>query len=298
VDLNVIADAPRHLNISGFGDMTGILISSVDWLISNMMGMAEGYSEMAADIMQDSSDALLQIDRQVGAMSSEGLKVLAKILVMAGIISSMGYGTAPVSGFEHMISHALDLEGLATGRKLSLHGAQVGLATAYASVAYNQFIKEFSPEKIDMNICYPSPKEALDDVSSRFGHLDLDGKSVDEIWTHYSKKLSLWKQNRPIFEEFLKNWNNKGGPKHQISTNLASAEKIIKALYFSGNPILPEELTPPISTEQMKFDFLNARFMRNRFVMADIIGWVGIINDGFWAKVDSEVRRISSTLRS
>ena len=53
----------------------------------------------------------------------------------------MGFGTAPISGFDHMISHALDFEGLATGRKLSLHGAQVGLGASYASVAYNQFIK-------------------------------------------------------------------------------------------------------------------------------------------------------------
>ena len=75
-----------------------------------------------------------------------------------------------------------------------------------------------------------SEKEAYDEVGSRFGHLDPDGKSVDEIWTHYREKLSLWKQKRPLFKKFLKNWNKAGGPKDQISRKLASAEKIIQAL--------------------------------------------------------------------
>ncbi|MGD9363370.1 MAG: hypothetical protein PVH85_31195 [Desulfobacterales bacterium] len=50
---------------------------------------------------------------------------------MMGIVSSMGFGTAPISGFDHMISHALDFEGLITDRKLSLHSAQVGLGATY-----------------------------------------------------------------------------------------------------------------------------------------------------------------------
>ena len=298
VDLDVIAAAPRHLNISGFGDMTGMLISSVDWLVGNMIGMTEGYSDLVANIMQDSCNALLEVDSQVGAMSPEGLEVLAKILIMAGIVSSLGYGTAPVSGFEHMISHALDFEGLATGRKLSLHGAQVGLAAAYASVAYNQFIEEFSPNKIDVSLCYPSEKEAFDEVVSRFGHLAPDGKSVNEIWTHYKEKLILWKQKRALFEKFLEDWDKAGGPKDQISAKLTSAEKIIEALYLSGNPTLPEELTPPVTPEQMKFAFLNARFIRNRFTISDIIDFTGMMNDSFWKRVDTEVRRILGTKRS
>jgi hypothetical protein len=105
-------------------------------------------------------------------------------------------------------------------------------------------------------------------------------------------------QKRSLFEKFLVDWNKAEGPKDQISRKLTSAEKIIQALYLSGNPTLLEELTPPISPEQMKFAFLNARFMRNRFVMSDIMGLLGMMNDGFWKSVDSEVRRILKNLRS
>jgi glycerol-1-phosphate dehydrogenase [NAD(P)+] len=298
VDLDVIESAPRNLNIAGFGDMSGILISSVDWHVSNMLEMSDGYSELVVNIMQDSGQALLAVDRKVGEMSAEGIEILTKILVMMGIVSSMGFGSAPISGFDHMISHALDFEGLATGRKLSLHGAQVGLGAAYAAVAYQQFLMEFSPDKIDINRCYPSEETAHDEVVRRFGHLDADGKSVDEIWDHYKEKLTRWNQKRSVFENFLADWDKAGGPKDQISRKLIFAEKIVQALYLSGNPTVPEDLTPPISAELMKFAFLNARFMRDRFVLCDIIGFLGMMNDEFWQKVDSEVRRILQAQRS
>ena len=149
-----------------------------------------------------------------------------------------------------------------------------------------------------MNLCYPSEKEALDDVAGRFGHLGPNRKSVGEIWTHYKEKLELWKQKRSFFEKFLENWDKTGGPRDQISNKLASAEKIIQALHLSGNPTLPEELAPPISSDQMKFAFLNARFIRNRFVLSDIMGFTGMMDDDFWQRVDSEVRRILKTVRS
>jgi glycerol-1-phosphate dehydrogenase [NAD(P)+] len=298
VDLDVIASAPRNLNIAGFGDMSGILISSVDWYVSNMLGMSDGYSELVVNIMQDAGRALLEVDRAVHDMSPEGIEMLAKILIMMGIVSSMGFGTAPISGFDHMISHALDFEGLVTNRRLSLHGAQVGLGATYASVAYNFFVSEFSPENIDIDRCYPTEEEAFKELENQFRHLNADGKSMDEIWLHYNEKLIQWKENRPLFENFLKDWNKTGGPKGQIANKLMPAEKIIESLFSSGNPTLPEDLTPPISPEQMRFAFLNARFMRNRFIIADIMGFAGMMNDAFWQRVDAEVRRILTAKRS
>jgi glycerol-1-phosphate dehydrogenase [NAD(P)+] len=298
VDLDVIASAPRNLNIAGFGDMSGILISSVDWYVSNMLGMSDGYSELVVNIMQDAGRALLEVDRAVHDMSPEGIEVLAKILIMMGIVSSMGFGTAPISGFDHMISHALDFEGLVTNRRLSLHGAQVGLGATYASVAYSFFVSEFSPENINIDRCYPTEEEAFKEVENRFRHLNADGKSMDEIWVHYNEKLIQWKENRPLFEKFLKDWNKAGGPKDQISNKLMPAEKIIESLSSSGNPTLPEDLIPPISPQQMKFAFLNARFMRNRFIIADIMGFAGMMDDAFWQRVDAEVRQILTSRRS
>lgn len=291
-DMDVILEGPKGLNLSGFGDMIGILISSTDWFVSHQIGMAQHYSPLLFEIMDEAGKILLDIAKDVGTMSSEGLQALDKILIMMGIVSSMGFGTTPISGFEHMISHALDLEGMATGRKLSLHGAQVGLGTAYASVAYHLFLREFDPDKIDWNRCYPSDEESFEEVERRFSSVDADGRSVQEIWIHYHDKLKRWRSRRKDFEKFLANWQQPNGARDTIVKKLVSPEEVIRALSLSSNPVIPEELIPALSKDQMKFAFLNARFMRDRFVIADIFGFTGAIDDGLWERVDQEVRRL------
>jgi len=297
-DMDVIKDGPSRLNLSGFGDMMGILISSADWFVSHQIGMAQGYSPLLVEIMEEAGKILLGIGIEVGRTSSEGLLMLDKILIMMGIVSSMGFGTTPISGFEHMISHALDLEGMATGRKLSLHGAQVGLGTAYASVAYHLFLREFDPDRIDWNRCYPSDEESFEEVERRFASVDDDGRSVQEIWTHYHDKLERWRSRRKDFEKFLANWQQPNGARDTILKKLASPEEVIRGLSLSGNPAIPEELIPALSKDQMKFAFLNARFMRDRFVIGDILGFTGAIDDRFWDRVDQEVRRLRIQARS
>jgi glycerol-1-phosphate dehydrogenase [NAD(P)+] len=298
VDLEVIAGAPYVLNVSGFGDMTGILISSVDWYVSNMLGMSGGYSDLLVNIMQDSGRALLEVGKDVGACSAVGLEVLAKILVMMGIVSSMGFGTAPISGFEHAISHTLDMQGRATGRTLALHGAQVGLGAAYASVAYNLFLEEFSPGDLELEQCYPADQEAFDEIARRIGPLDSERKVLEEIWAHYRIKLQAWRERRSVFEAFLADWARSGGPRDQIAAKIVPGERILEALYFSGNPTLPEELTPPLAREHLRFAFLNAPFIRDRFALADIMGFAGMLNEGFWRRVDAKIRSIRVAVHS
>ena len=40
----------------------------------------------------------------------EGMAVLAKLISLAGLAMSLAHATAPLSGFEHVISHMLDLQ--------------------------------------------------------------------------------------------------------------------------------------------------------------------------------------------
>lgn len=294
-DIEVMTSGLPLLNRSGFGDMSGILISSVDWNVSQSLGMAKGYSEFLVDRMRESGQALLEVSPELKPLSPRGIEILDKILILMGIVSSMGFGTAPISGFEHMISHALDMEALATGRRLSLHGAQVGVGTVYASVAYNLFEKEFSRKKIDLNRCYPSDGEAFQRIRRGFGHLDEKGTLIEELWTHYREKLTLWREKRDLFEKFLGEWDKSTGCRKEMKTRLPDPVRVIRGLTQSGNPVIPEELTPSLSREEMKFAFLHAPFMRNRFIIADILGLTGILNDHFWERVDSEVRRIRLT---
>jgi hypothetical protein len=173
----------------------------------------------------------------------------------------------------------------------------VGVGLAYASVAYHFFLQELSSQKINLDQWYPPEMESHAEVTKCFHPLDPNGRSTQEIWDHYREKLLLWEKRKPLFKAFLEQWASQAGFRQSLLKRLKQPEEIIGSLCVSGNPVVPEGLSPAISADLMKFAFLSARFMRNRFIIADMIGFQGSMDDRFWQRVDTEVRRIVKDLR-
>jgi len=68
------------------------------------------------------------------------MMVLAKLITLGGLSMSLVNSTAPMSGYEHVMSHVLDMQAEAKGVTLAKHGSQVALATLLCSVAYQEFL--------------------------------------------------------------------------------------------------------------------------------------------------------------
>ena len=99
VDTDVLKSAPTKFLYSGIGDMVSKITALYDWIFEAEHGVSE---------VNDFADSL----------------------AMSGIANEIAGGSAPTSGSEHLISHALD--------KLlevpQLHGVQVGIATYVMAV--------------------------------------------------------------------------------------------------------------------------------------------------------------------
>src|SRR5207253_5856234 len=63
------------------------------------------------------------------AFDSDGIRLLATVLMLNGIAMEICGSSRPASGSEHLISHALD----AASARPRLHGLQVGVASYVAS---------------------------------------------------------------------------------------------------------------------------------------------------------------------
>jgi glycerol-1-phosphate dehydrogenase [NAD(P)+] len=296
-DMKVLRGAPRQLNLGGYGDVMALLISSLDWEMSRRFGMIDRHSPLAADLLQDVCAVGLSIGEAVGRMDEQGLEALAKVLLVMGIVSSLGFGTAPISGFEHAVSHALDLEGLALGRRLAIHGAQVGVAVAYAAVAYRLWLDAFSPSPGEPGRV-PSDEEGFREINERISAIDREGKTGLELWGHYREKLARWRGCASRTREILSRWNEPGGVRETALARLPNPSKVVGLLRLSGNPVLPEELDSPVSGAEMKRAFLNGRFMRDRFSLVDLPGFAGEWDEPLWQRVDIEVRRLAGRASS
>lgn len=123
VDTDVIKSAPVRFLYSGVGDMVAKISSTYDWQHEE----DKGYDEVNDFAFMIAKKAVNSFVRTPFESMNEDLflKELLDSLAMSGVANEIAGSSAPTSGSEHLISHALDqiLE------HPQLHGVQVGIAT-------------------------------------------------------------------------------------------------------------------------------------------------------------------------
>lgn len=130
-DTEIIKSAPKHFLYSGIGDMVSKITALYDWQYEEDGGYAE-VNDFAMMIAKKAVNSFVRTPFQT-IQDDLFLKELLDSLAMSGVANEIAGSSAPTSGSEHLISHALDkfLE------KPQLHGIQVGIATYLMSLVQN-----------------------------------------------------------------------------------------------------------------------------------------------------------------
>ena len=127
-DIDVIKGAPEAFLFSGIGDMVSKITALYDWNFEE----AHGHGSVNDFAMMISKKAVNSFVRTPfkDIHDERFIKELLDSLAMSGVANEIAGDSAPTSGSEHLISHALDqiLE------RPQLHGVQVGVATYLMSV--------------------------------------------------------------------------------------------------------------------------------------------------------------------
>ncbi|MCR4599462.1 MAG: iron-containing alcohol dehydrogenase family protein [Acetatifactor sp.] len=123
VDTDVIRTAPVRFIYSGIGDMVAKITSLYDWVYEAQQG-ASVLNDFAVMVAKKAVNSFVRTPFE-NITDEVFLKELLDSLAMSGIANEIAGSSAPTSGSEHLISHALDkfLE------VPQLHGVQVGIAT-------------------------------------------------------------------------------------------------------------------------------------------------------------------------
>jgi glycerol-1-phosphate dehydrogenase [NAD(P)+] len=128
VDTEVIRTAPERFIYSGIGDMVSKITALYDWVFESEHGYSQ-LNDFAVMIAKKAVNSFVRTPYQ-SIKDEIFLKELLDSLSMSGIANEIAGSSAPTSGSEHLISHALDkmLE------NPQLHGVQVGIATYIMAV--------------------------------------------------------------------------------------------------------------------------------------------------------------------
>ncbi len=154
VDTQLIMDSPIELIKAGIGDTISNYMALKDWEFACEKGRDKmnGYAYIMS---KTALDALIRT--QYNEISYDFIEVLANSLVLSGLAMDFANSSRPVSGSEHLFSHALDYYCPAK----NLHGIQVALGTVSMLKITGQrydfildYLKKFkveiNPEKLEI----------------------------------------------------------------------------------------------------------------------------------------------------
>ncbi|MDO5154872.1 MAG: iron-containing alcohol dehydrogenase family protein [Eubacteriales bacterium] len=128
VDTDAIMSAPEKYIFSGIGDMVAKITALYDWQFEAKTGVSE-INDTAVMLAKNAVNSFVRMP--LDSVTREVfIRELVNGLTTSGLANEVAGSSAPTSGSEHLISHALDKMLV----NPQLHGIQVGIATYIMSL--------------------------------------------------------------------------------------------------------------------------------------------------------------------
>ncbi|MBL8095596.1 MAG: iron-containing alcohol dehydrogenase [Anaerolineales bacterium] len=284
-DLETLRDAPYDMTAAGVGDLLAAFGSYADWWLACRLGIDPSYTEFAQTLMGPLDEIFLDRAEAIRSRSLHGMADLAKLIALGGLAMSLSHATAPLSGYEHVISHVLDLTAERAHRPLAQHGSQVALATLLTTAAYRGFLRQFDPARVVVADCYPTEAEMKARIEAAFSALDPSGQVAAECWSDYRLKLAAWHDQRATFKAALDDWPQVRSKLAALTRPPELARRILESV---SAPLRFDQLTPPPSAAEVRFAFAHAPLIRRRLTLGDLPVFLGWDPETWWAQVSAE----------
>jgi glycerol-1-phosphate dehydrogenase [NAD(P)+] len=274
--------APAGMSRAGYGDLLARFVAYGDWFLGHRLGVMERYDESAFRLMEPFAGGIRTVaDGFAGyPLPQEATACTAAALAMAGISMSTAGETTPLSGFEHVISHALDFQRLTAGRELVFHGEQVALGSLVSARTIDRLLaiknlKDIVWRDDDIGQSLRVLEERVEAVPLlRPG--DPYREKVDaaraEFSVEYRKKSESRASARPGIGSFVDSWEDIRLELTRLTMRAAEMEPLLKK---SGLPCRPGETNPLTTEEEFRWAVAFSPFVRLRVNLSDLLFWMG-----------------------
>ncbi len=213
-DAKILREAPWELTSAGLGDATAKGVSGADWYLNHLI-FGDSFCQESVDLCEEVEPLYFDHPRDVHRGKPAAIEGLYRAMLLTGVAMTMAETSAPASGGEHLISHALDMHATVIGRKHDLHGRQVGVGTVLASALYERLL-------------------AMDSVDWRDAPLEVDksfwGPLSPVLAEAYNEKLPRLRQARQWLSED-DNWDRL---REALSGRVRPAERTYECLMRAG----------------------------------------------------------------
>lgn len=250
-DLDVIANAPSRLAISGFGDSICRTTARADWLLSHHLLGAQ-YSELPFEMLKPYESELLRNAKGIKAGDAEVLAILMATLIISGLGMYVCGGSYPASQGEHIIAHVMEVVH-GDPHLHSYHGEQIAVTSLEMVKIQESFL---SQEKLQIKL------PDFDKSAIRKYYGSSVGEQCVSEYRNKCSAIDIVALNLKL----QKRWSE---VRAEILSDFLCAEDIQKALKSAGAPLLYGDIGWQSGAYKDAIKF--APFLRNRFTFLDVL---------------------------
>lgn len=146
IDLEIIKNAPAIMTASGFGDIIGKYTCLTDWQLGNIVN-GEEINKEAFELMEKALATCVLLFEDLKVYKPEAVGKLTDALITAGVSMAICGNSRPASGSEHHQSHFLEMDFVARGERVPLHGVKVAIGALISIELYNYVITQDIPHR-------------------------------------------------------------------------------------------------------------------------------------------------------
>lgn len=277
-DLDILCQAPLPMIRAGLGDLVSKPVCNADWKLASIL-RGEPFCEVPFRMIADLEATYLPQAAAINRGDREVIAALIEAIAYSGISMVLAGSSAPASGGEHLISHALDMqEGLA-GRPLrDFHGTQVGVATLVMARLYDAFLA--------------LPRAAVD--------WQRASAQWEPIAVHAERLRATWGRAAPaVVEAFARKHPPTAADHAAAVAHIADRWKALQdavAPFVANTPAIAAALHAAnaktsyrdlgLSREAFRTLVRSARFIRDRYCLLDLLDSIGQLDPLLAATLD------------
>lgn len=285
-DVEVLAQAPKAMTASGYGDLVGKITAGADWLIADALGI-EPLIPDVWELVQGPLKEMIADPERFQRGEPEAIEQLFYGLVITGLAIQFAGSTRPASGSEHQFSHLWEMRGLEHEGQFVSHGYKVGLGSIFSTALYDRLLeRDLTTLDVDAVVAtWPSWEETERRISALDEHPALIARALEECQAKYIPADTL----RERLDLLKTRWP---GLRGKLREQLLPIETLRTLLAEGGCPVHPGQIG--LTIEQMRSSYNEARLIRRRYTVYDLACEAGIFDElvdelfvpgGYWAGV-------------
>lgn len=268
-DLDVMAAAPPEMTGWGYGDLAGKVPAGGDWIIADALGI-EPIDDAAWPMVQDGLRGWLADPARLAAGDRAALAGIFGGLTLVGLAMEVHGSSRPASGADHQIAHLWEMEDLHHADERVSHGACVAVGCVL-SLRLMEWVLARDLSRLDVARVVdhaPGFDEKAAMIRDAFGTGEIAIRSVEEVRAKHVGRAAL-KERLTLLRAV---WPDLAA---RLRGQILPAEQMAARLRLAGAPAHASEIG--VETDYLKRTVLNARFLRSRYTILDLLDETGLL---------------------